>query len=914
MTTPQVWIRPAWGLVIASLCAAATLYAEQPAPDQTPLEVSRLIVDRPDQRVCTLNNGLTVILHAHRTAPVVSVRMYCRTGSIYEQEYLGSGMSHLFEHLLHGSATATRSEEESRRLLDDIGGNTNAYTSFDVTCYFINTGREHLQTAVNLLGDWITRPTFPQEAFDREWGVVQRELERDLDDPDRQMFYLTMETMYIEHPARYPIIGHQPIVQTLTKENIVGYHRRMYVPDNIVISIVGDIDLDATLDCVRREFASFARRPVPMITLPAEPEMTTPRSATKRMEVQAAMLTLAWPSIPLTHPDLYALDVLSYILTEGDSSRLARSVRDQGLTYTLDSVSWTPAWARGVFWIAARLDPDKLDQATAAILEQVRLLHTELVTAEELEKAKRQKAAEHVFASQTADQVAGLLAQDFLATGDVEFSQAYVANIQKVTAEQIREVAARYLLPQRLATITVLPKEPQAHATAPVQGPEPQPVRKVTLPNGLRCLIRQDPTTPLVAMQSFSLGGVLFEDEQTNGLSRLAAQLAPRGTSTRSAQDIAGFFDSRGGMLSGASGNNTLFLTAQVLRDDFAEAFEIFADVVCRPAFPREELEIYRARQLDQIARLNETWRSELLAYFQPKMFPQSPYRFQAVGSRDVLATVTSEQVGDFYRRHVTAPHTVVAIFGDVDVDQAEALVRKHFGALPADSPPMPSATSDPASTEPSLYIKRKPPTRGAAGLCLGFPGMRITDPRDTVRMAVLDTIISGYRYPTGWLQDNLRGGDRSLVYEVHAINQPGLIPGTFFMYAACQPDKVSEVYTIITQQLERARAGEFSPEELERARTIIITTELMEKQTHSDRAMQAALDELYGLGYDYRDGFADAVRQVTLEDVREVARQYLTHPVIAVVTPQPDEVRFGLEPTAVENDEAMEPGAGEDK
>jgi zinc protease len=180
--------------------------------------------------------------------------------------------------------------------------------------------------------------------------------------------------------------------------------------------------------------------------------------------------------------------------------------------------------------------------------------------------------------------------------------------------------------------------------------------------------------------------------------------------------------------------------------------------------------------------------------------------------------------------------------------------------------------------------------------------------------MAVLDTIISGYRYPTGWLQDSLRGGERSLVYEVHAINQPGLIPGTFFMYAACQPDKVSEVYTIITQQLERARAGEFSPEELERAKRIITTTELMEKQTNSDCGMQAALDELYGLGYDYRDGFADAVRQVTLEDVREVARQYLTHPVIAVVTPQPDEVRFGMEPTAVENDEAMEPGAGEDK
>ena len=89
-------------------------------------EYKRLI-DRPDERVSILTNGLSVILKAHRTAPVVSVRMYCRTGSIYEQEYLGSGMSHLFEHLLHGAATTTRTEEQSRTILDEIGGNTNAY-------------------------------------------------------------------------------------------------------------------------------------------------------------------------------------------------------------------------------------------------------------------------------------------------------------------------------------------------------------------------------------------------------------------------------------------------------------------------------------------------------------------------------------------------------------------------------------------------------------------------------------------------------------------------------------------------------------------------------------------------------------------------------------------------------------------
>ncbi len=874
------------------------------AAPRAPGEFKRL-VDRPGERVSVLENGLTVILKTHRTAPVVSVRMYCRTGSIYEQEYLGCGLSHLFEHLLHGGETATRTEEQSRTILEAIGGVSNAYTSYDVTCYYISTVREHTGQAIELLADWITHPTWPQGAFDREWEVVQRELERDLDNPDRQLFYLTMETMYREHPVRYPVIGHQPIVQSLTKEDIVGYYHRMYVPDNIVVCIVGDIEIDQTLAEVRKEFASFERKRVPTIVLPVEPEMATPRQAAKRMKVQAAILQLAWPSIHLTHPDLYALDVLSYVLTQGDSSRLARTIRDTRLSYTIDSFSWTPEWARGVFVITARLDPARIPEAKAAIDEQLAILRRDLISAEELEQAKRQKAAEHVFASQTAESIASMMARDYLSTGDVHFSQAYVDNIQKVTAEQIREMARKYLLPDRLGTITIMPEGYKATSEGVPAASAPEPVRRIVLDNGLRCLIRRDPTTPLVAIQSFSLGGVAWEDETTNGLSHLAALLAPRGTPTRSAQEVARFFDSRGGYLSGASGNNTIYLTAQVLKEEFAGALEVFADVVCRPTFPQDELDTYRPQVLDEIRRINEHWRSELFAYFRGRFFTNSPYRFETVGSEQVVAGATREQVAEFYRRRATASQTVLAIFGDVEPARVESLVRQHFSDMPAGAAPALSVIDEPALTSPKLYVKAKSPDRRVAGICLGFRGMRLTDTADVIPVAVLDTIVSGYRLPTGWLHEALRGGDRSLVYEVHAVNFAGILPGAFEIYAACQPDKVGQVYRIITGQLDRARAGEFTPDELERAKTIIVTTELMTTQTNSERAMQAALDELYGLGYDYHDKFAERVRAVTLDDVKRMADRYLTTPVIAVVTPAPDQIDLEIAPAAVERDSA---------
>lgn len=886
------------------ITGATALYGQDTRPAE--LAESYRLVDSDTERVTILENGLTVILKTHRTAPVVSVRMYCRTGSIYEQEYLGSGMSHLFEHLLHSGETTTRTEKESSELLNAIGGNTNAYTTYDATCYYINTSRENLSTAVSLLGDWITRPTFPQAAFEREWGVVQRELERDLDNPDQQLQRMTMTTLFREHPVRYPVIGYKPVVSALTRDDIVGYYQRMYVPDNIVVCIVGDLDLDEATAAVCREFASFTRKRVPTIVLPEEPEMTTPRTASRRMNIESTILRLAWPSIPLTHPDLYALDLLAYVLTEGDSSRLARTVRDQGLVYSIDSFSWTPAWARGVFAITARLDPGQVQAATRAIEEQIAILQRELISEEELRQAQQQKAAEHIFAMQTAESVAEMMAQDFLATGDIHFSQAYVDGIQKVTAEQVREMARKYLEPARMATIAVLPEGTRLETGREAPEATPGKIHKLVLDNGLRVLVLPDPTSPVVAMQSFSLGGVLFENEDTNGLSRLAAMLAPRGTKTRTAEDIARFFDSRGGSLNGASGTNTIYFQSEVLKKDFAEALEVFADVVCNPTFPSKELENIRPQALDQIRQIDESWRSELMAWFQSRLFQASPYRFQPVGSPEVVASATREQIARMYNQCVTGPNTVLAIFGDVQVEEVEPLVRRLFAGLSSKGREIPelARTAGDVFSAPGLYVKRKPPERRVAGVAVGFPGMVIRNTDDVVAMAVLDTIISGYRYPTGWLFESLRGGNRSLVYEVHALNVPGLLPGYFGIYAACQPEQVQEVYRIITEQLDRARAGRFTPEELERARSIIVTTELMEQQTNSQKAMQAALDELYGLGYDYRPRFIEKMRAVTGEDVHRVAEEYLTRPVVAVVTPEPAAVDIGMKPVVVEDGE----------
>ena len=900
--------RALWIVAMLAAIAAPTARALAAAGGSTSqaaapiLEERKRLIDRPGEIVAVLQNGLTVIAKEHRTAPVVSVRMYAKTGSLYEGEYLGAGLSHLFEHLLHGGSTATRTEDESKRILEELGGNSNAATSLWYTTYYINTGRDNLARGVDLLADWITNAAFPDSEFKREWGVVQRELERDVGNPQRQLWQLTMATMYDQHPARFPVIGHQPIVQTLTKDQIVAYWRARYVPDNILVAVSGDVDAEEMVRVVRGAFARFARRPVPEISLPEQPAMVTPRTVVKRMKMSRSttLMTMCWPSIELTHPDLYALDVLSYVLTEGRSSRMMQSiVREKQLAYGLQSFSWMPHWGRGIFAITSAAAPDKREACKQAILAEIKKVRDELIAPEELAKAKRQKAAEHVFGQQTAEAVAGSMAMDFMSTGDPHFGDAYVANIQKVTAEQVRQMARKYLDLEVFGTVAVVPEGLKGKQAA-AKADRPGPIKKITLDNGLRVLLRRDPSIPIVTMQAFFASGVLAETADDNGVSNLVAQLAIRGTKTRTAEQIAEFFDSRGGSIGAQSGNNTIYLTAETLEEDYADGLAVLADVVMNPTFPKLELERLRPRVLNAIDRIDDQWRSELMAFFKRRFFAKSPYRFQTIGRAEAVKAITPDGLKAHHAKWIRAGNGVLAVFGDVDLAEAEKQVRATFGQMPAGRAPELNLVVEPPIASDTLYVKKsKQPS--VAGVMLGYRGMRYTDKSNRFAMDVLDCIMSGASLPTGWLHHELREGTRDLVYEVHAMNVVGLAPGYFGIYAGCQPDRVGEVYRIVREQCAKAVSGRISAEELARAKGIMITTERLGNRTVGQVAMRAALDELYGMGYDAHEKYAERVNAVTLDDVKRVAKAFVTRAIVAVSTPSPKAVKIGIEPSATE-------------
>ena len=847
------------------------------------------LVDLPDEIVAVLENGMVAIVKENHTAPVADVRLMVKAGSIYEQEYLGAGLSHLFEHLLVRGTTTTRSQEESVKIIQQIGARWNAYTSKEQTCYFLTVPAQHVGTALSLIADWVTRPTFPEEAFIRELGVVQREQEMGASDPDRQLYYLFDELRYQVHPARYPVIGYQAVLRQITRPQIIDYYRRMYVPDNTIVAVAGDINAAEMLEAIKKEFADFTRRAKTNMVLPSEPEITAPREMKKVMPSLRgpAKMRIGFPSIILQNQDLYALDVLAGIMGSGKSSRLYRSLRErQELVTSISAFNFTPHWAVGSFIISCEMEPDKVDATRAAIWGQIDLIKNEGVTTEELNRVKRQLQVDHIRSQQTAYQQTSTMAGDYLATGDPHFSDNFVKNIQDVTAQQVQLMARKYLNPPKQILLVL-----SSASLTPVQAGERKEtttseIKKIILDNGLRVLLKRNPAVPLVNMQLYVLGGLLEETDDNSGLTNLMAELSTKGTTHFTAEEIIDYFDGVGGSLNTRSGNNSYYYSAEVMSGDFPGALEIFSEIVVEPNFPQTELDKLKPQVLADIAQIDNSWSAQAERFFRCRFFTNNPYKRVSLGTTDSVSAISREHLQLFHQNSTVGARAVLAVFGDIDLAATENLVRQRLGAMPKGDP-LNLDKFPPASppTAPRQFVEKTDKT--GATVYVGFPGIKLTEIQERYPLDVLTEII-GSTSSSDWLFGKLRGAQ--LVYYARGFDFAGVLPGYIAATAQCEAPKVPQVLGVIRELLAKASQGQFTEDELARAKSKLINAEIMSKQTNAEAAVVAVLDELYGFGYDWSKGHADRIMAVSLKDVQNVGRKYLTAPAtVTIITSQPD-------------------------
>jgi zinc protease len=878
MKTPIHAVLNSWALVALSVLAAPAAESEVPrcvSRQQLPEAVT----------LATFSNGLTVTVQENHVAPVATVRCFVKnTGSAYEGKNLGAGLSHVLEHVVAGGSTVHRTEKEIEKIVDGFGGATNAFTANDMTSFFIDCPANDTMMAIELLADAMQHVKFEPSEFARELKVVRRELADGEVSRQRVLWKLLHETVYTTHPARLPIIGYLDVLNRTTNQTIIDFYHVRYVPNNQVFVVVGDVNTQRVLDVVAKQYAGTKRSDETYVPFEAEPQQLSARKAFCEMEGADYDMVVAWPTVSLSHPDLYALDVAAYILGEGESSRLVQRLKYQEqVVLSVGAASDTPHYVAGMFLVMAASRPDTWQKAYDGILREVNRLRDELVSPEELAKAKKQKASELVFGRQTVKQEADALGRNFITTGDPLYDKAYVDGIQKVTAEQIRDVARRYFVPERLNEVVITPPGGASKASKQSAKSVEGEIRSERLPNGLRVLVKRHSQLPLVNIQAFALSGSLADDESTAGRAALVGAMLDMGTADHNARQIAEYFDSIGGQLAMGAGKFTIFGGATTLKADFPAAAALFAECFTRSTFPPDEFTKIQRLALGGIARRANDPRAEISEFFCDNLPAASPYHIVPGGKAGSVGKLTAADLQQFHAKYFVPNNMIVTVFGDIEPDEAMTLVKKLFGDLKA-TPNLQPLSFDRSNAIAKTTVAHKTIGKPTAMVMLGYPTASILQKEDFAAVTVLGAVMAGYYYPGGWLHNELRG--EGLVYSVHASPVTGPVPGYFQIIAQTRPDKIDEVIDRIGRNVERAKEGRIGEDEFGTAVQRVIALHAQENTTIGQQAMEAALDELYGLGYDYRKTFDARLKAVKLNDLVEVARKYFGNHVLVTASP----------------------------
>src|SRR5206468_7618773 len=299
--------------------------------------------------------------------------------------------------------------------------------------------------------------TLPPEDLAKELDVIRREMDMGQDDPARRSSRRLFETAYTRSPYRYTVIGYPDIFNELKPDDIHGYYREKYVPNNVFFVVVGDVNTEEIVGQIRHAYAGTRAKPLPPVVLPEEPNQTAPREVIEEAPIELGHLHFSWHIPELRHPDVPILEVLSTLLGGGRSSRLYREVREkQGLVNSVDA--WTySAGNAGLLGMSAVVDADKFAAARDAMLAEVEKMQSRPVGPAELNKAVKQFVSATLATRKTMQGQAQDLGGNWIAVNDLNFSERYLAAVKRIAPTDVQRVARQYLTPENRTLYALLP-------------------------------------------------------------------------------------------------------------------------------------------------------------------------------------------------------------------------------------------------------------------------------------------------------------------------------------------------------------------------------------------------------------------------------------------------------------------------
>jgi zinc protease len=873
-----------------------------------------------------LPNGLTVIVHEDRKAPVVAVSIWYHVGS--KNEPAGkTGFAHLFEHLMFNGSE--NYDGEWFEPMQRVGATSlNGSTWLDRTNYFQTVPTPAVDLALWMESDRMGHllGAVTQEKLDNQRGVVQNEKRQGDNQPYGRVNYNLYEGVFPpSHPYRHATIGSMEDLNAASREDVLQWFRDYYGPNNAVLVLAGDIDAATARAKVERYFGDIPAGPQV-----DEFEIWIPVKETNTHEIQhdevpAVLANRAWAVAPRSTRDRALLDLAAAVMGQGRNSRFYLDLIYNRQLATQVNIGVTPFELASVFDLSIVLNPGvDASVASEATDRLIAEFLAEGPTTEELGRAVTTMNAAIIRGLEQVNGKANILAEGELYAGDPTFVKQYLEWVNAATPEDVRETARTYLS-RGWHQVDVVPEGEFAAAAQGVDRSSGLPaiptelptlafpeIHEATLSNGVGIVLAERHAVPVVEMSLQFDAGYAADAGGKLGVASFAMSMLDRGTRDRTALEIAAEAERLGANLQAGSNLDASAVALSAIKTELAASIDLWADVVLNPVFAQEEIERLRSTWIPTIAQEKAEPLSLALRLLPPAIYGAShAYGVPLTGSgtEESIASITRDDLVGFKSSWLRPDNARIFIVGDTTLAEITPLLERAFREWDAPSTPRPTknVADVPLPRSPRVILIDKP-SSPQSFILAGHVAPGLGSDRDLAIEAMNDVLGGTF---TARVNMNLRE-DKGWAYGAQTVFQNAKGPRPFLVFAPVQTDRTGDSLAELIRELESIKNDRPVSDE-EMARVIAGSTRELPGQFQTASAVLSSLitSARYGRPLDYAATLTERYQALELSDLEAATEVVSPQSLIWVIVGDLGQIRAQVEalkiaPLEVWNDDGQ--------
>jgi zinc protease len=890
-----------------------------------------------------LPNGHHVYVVEKRDQPIVTLDTWVKVGSSSETPSI-NGITHFLEHLIF-KGTPSHKVGEFDRQVEQNGAILNAATSSDFTHFYLTLPKAFFSEALKLHADMLMNANIPKAELDRERPVVQEEINRATDNPQRQLYTRYMEKLFAGHGYGMDTLGPKALIGQIPRASILGYYQHWYRPQHFSTFIVGDVDAKQAINQVKTAFANVDPRALAdkgHYTPPTKfPSLKPVEKASVSLDGLNTINTLYW-TVGWQAPkaakieDVAALDAAMYALGGSGASRLYRAlVQTEPLATQVSAYNMSLKQA-GSLQVYAELKPENWDKVSEIITNQLHQLITTGVSEDELAAFKTTTFTDKQFEQESTHGLANIMGY-FAVTSKVSDHERYLQAVKALTPEQVRRVVKHYITLDKPTVAAIAPSDQlkaleaklhqwtkqlpnmsalasKGHDGVALNNPTKSglaanglgktqatqnAIERITYPNGVRAILNPLPGSQTIAFGLYSRGGQAIEAKP--GVAMLAASLLTKGTTNRSNSELHDYLEANGLSLSAQSQADMFTVSGAATASQWPALQTILTDVLANHSLTQAELDKAKTRLKAGILSDRDDLDARVTEVFTEALYPQHPYG--AVGQRilEQLDTITLDDIKQYLQQSFAPERLVMVLSGQLP-KQSQQTLSQLSGSLPYPGKShasiiagkSPAATpKSPLADDPTLppILPAKPglhevtlPNAAATRIIQGYQAPALGSPQFAAAKVLAACLGNGL---SSRLFVNLRE-KQSLAYSVYARLTPGMQASSFFLAGGTDPKNQQAIMTGFTKELTDLATTPLSADELKGVKDKLLGQFILGHETPAKQANFLGSYEAMGLGYTFDKRYPELIAAVTAEQVQAYARQLMrTEATFAIVRPE---------------------------